>query len=146
MMTATVAQAVRILSKGKYSIGPEGTISTEDAAVLEELLADEVSLKDPGFSPTELVRFKAYLMLDVFANSPGTGNIIEKKVNLVAWKVARSSVKGTTSVWFDLAERMILNHGKSIVPSGVERCDSTVKGLDSTEIEQYGEPSIGGVL
>lgn len=140
-MTVSIAQAVRILSNGKYTIGPEGTISTEDFVLLEELIADEVAIKDPGFSTAELVRFKAYLVLDILSNTSGMGNIIEKKVKDVSWKLARSSIKGSTSMWMDFAEKMIAQHGRSISPSGVARCDAYVHGLDSTTIDQYGEPS-----
>lgn len=132
---------MRILSNGKYTVGPEGTISTADADLLESMIADEVSRKDPGFSASELVRFKAYMILDILSNSSGTGNIIEKKVKDTAWKVARSSVKNSTSVWMDFAEKMISNFGNSTMPAGTARCDAYVHGLDSTDVEQYGEPS-----
>ena len=141
-MVVTVAQAVRILSKGLYSIGPEGTISTEDALLLEELMAGEVSRKDPGFTAAELVRYRAYLILDVLSNSSGMGIIVEKKVNLVAWKLAKSSNKGSTSMWSDYAAKMIAEFGKGTMPSGVMASDAFMHGLDSTEITQYGEPSL----
>ncbi|HEX2955693.1 MAG TPA: hypothetical protein VHO70_02610 [Chitinispirillaceae bacterium] len=140
-MVATIAQVVRVLSKGKYTIGPEGTISSEDAEILEELLADEVSRKDPGFSAAELVRYKAYLILDVIVNSGGTGNIVEKKVKDTAWKIARSSIPRSTSVWYDYSEKMIAQHSGNVMPSGVARSDAYVHGLDSTDIAQYGDPA-----
>jgi hypothetical protein len=140
-VVATLEQVIRVLSSGKYTIGTDGTITSEDAAILEELLADEIRQKDPGFSAIELVRFKAYLILDILANSNGTGNIVEKKVNLVSWKVARSQIKGSSSVWYDFAEKMIANHRMGKMPSGVARSDSYVHGLDSTDVAQYGDPA-----
>jgi hypothetical protein len=140
-MTVTVPQTISILSNGKYTVGPGGTVSTEDEAILESLIADEVARKNPGFSETELVRYKAYLILDILSNTPGMGSIVEKKVNLVSWKIAKSSVKGSTSVWMDFAERMISGFGTATMPAGVSRADAYVNGLDSTEVAQYGGPS-----
>lgn len=140
-MTVTIAQAVRILSKGTYTIGPEGTISTEDELLLEEMLADEISRNNPGFSASELVRYKAYLILDILANTPGIGMITEKKVNLVSWKIAKSSNKNATSMWSDYAAKMIAEFGKGTMPSGVARSDAYAHGLDSTDVEQFGIPS-----
>lgn len=141
-MVATLAQAVRILSDGDYTIGPEGTISTEDAAILEEMIADEIARKDPGFSPAELVRFKAYYILDILTNSDGIGNITEKKVKDVSWKVSSRTAKGSTSLWMDFAEKMVSGFSNGKMPSGVARCDAYVHGLDSTTIDQYGEPAL----
>lgn len=137
----TLAQAVRVLSQGKYSIGPEGTVSTEDAAILEGLLASEIARKDPGFSADELVRFKAYHILDALSNSAGTGTIVEKKVKDVQWKLAKPIGKDSSSIWMDYANIMISKFGKSTMPQGVTRCDSYIHGLDSTEVIQYGDPS-----
>ena len=140
-MTVTLIQAVRILSKGKYTIGPEGTISTEDAALLEEMIAGEVARKDPGFSTADLIRYKAYLILDILSNTGGTGNIVEKKVKDVAWKIAKSSNKGSTSMWYDYAEKMIAEFGKTTMPAGVSRSDAYFKGFDSNPVDVSGEPS-----
>lgn len=140
-MAVTLYQAIRILSKGKYSVGPEGTMSTEDAVLLDELIEPEVVAKDPGFSAAERIRYKAYLFLDVMANTGGTGNIVEKKVKDFQWKVAQSKTKNSTSTWYDFAERMLADFGGSVAPSGVARCDSDAKGFDSTSITQYGEPA-----
>lgn len=140
-MTVTVPQAVRILSKGKYSIGPEGTISSEDYALLEELIAEEVNRKDPGFSATDLVRYKAYLVLDILSNTGGTGFITEKKVKDVSWKIGKSSNKGSTSLWYDYAEKMIAEFGKSTMPAGVARSDAYFQGLDSNPVDVTGDPA-----
>jgi hypothetical protein len=140
-LTITLAQAVKVLSNGKYTIGIGGTISDDDAAVLVSLLIGEITRKDPGFSTDELVRFKAYHVLDALANSPGLGTIVEKKVKDVQWKIAKPSGKHSTSLWMDYADKMIAQFGKNTMPAGVARCDSLVQGLDSTVIEQYGDPS-----
>lgn len=140
-MTVTVPQAVRILSKGKYTIGPEGTISSEDYALLDELIAEEVSRKDPGFTATDLVRYKAYLILDILSNTGGTGFVTEKKVNLVSWKIAKSDVKGSTSLWYDYAEKMIAEYGKNTMPAGVSRSDAYFQGFDSNPVDVSGDPA-----
>ncbi|MCK9310677.1 MAG: hypothetical protein M0P26_00200 [Bacteroidales bacterium] len=140
-MAITVPQAVRILSKGKYTIGPEGTISTEDYTVLEEFIAEEAVKKDPGFSAVDLVRYKAYLILDILSNTGGTGFITEKKVKDVSWKIGKSNNKGSTSLWYDFSERMIADFGKSTMPAGVSRSDSYFQGLDSNPIDVTGEPA-----
>lgn len=137
-MTVTLAQAIRVLSNGKYSVGLDGTISSEDATVLETLLAPEVERLDPGFSADELVRFKAYLMLDALSNSSGNGSIVEKTVKDVRWKIKSPK---SSSQWMEYAEKMLSGHSKSYSPSGVARCDAYVTGLDSTAITQYGEPA-----
>lgn len=135
-------QAVRILSKGKYTIGPEGTITSEDAVILEELLTADINRRNPGFTGSDLIRFKAYFILDALSNSSGTGQVIEKTVKDTRWKVAKSSGQ---SIWMDYIDQMIAEYHKArsdnFVPSGVSRCDSTVKGFDNSEIKQYGEPS-----
>ncbi|MDD2299234.1 MAG: hypothetical protein PHN69_04075 [Candidatus Pacebacteria bacterium] len=140
-MTVTVPQAVRILSKGKYTIGPEGTISSEDYALLDELIAEEVSRKDPGFTATDLVRYKAYLILDILSNTGGTGFVTEKKVNLVSWKISKSDVKGSTSLWYDYAEKMISEYGKNTMPAGVSRSDAYFQGFDSNPVDVSGDPA-----
>ena len=140
-MTITLAQAVKVLSNGRYTIGIGGTISDDDAAVLESLLIGEITRKDPGFSANDLVRFKAYHMLDAIVNSPGLGTIVEKKVKDVQWKLAKPTGKNSTSLWMDYADKMIAQFGKTTKPMGVARCDSQAQGLDSTVIEQYGDPS-----
>jgi hypothetical protein len=140
-MTVTVPQAVRILSKGKYTIGPEGTISSEDYVLLEEFIAEKVKRKDPGFSVTDLVWYKAYLVLDVLSNTGGTGVVTEKKVKDVSWKIGRSDIKGSTSVWYDCAEKMISDFGKSTMPAGIARSDSYFQGLDSNPVDVTGDPA-----
>ena len=138
---ATLAQSIRIFSNSKYTVGIGGTISSDDLLTLQELVAGDLSRMNPGFEGADLIRLEAYLILDILSNTGGIGNIVEKKVNLVSWKVSRSTVKGSTSVWYDLAERMISEFGKTTMPAGVSRADAYVNGLDSTEIEQYGGPS-----
>lgn len=140
-MTVTVPQAVRILSKGKYTIGPEGTISSEDYALLEELITDEVNRKNPGFSATDLVRYKAYLILDILSNTGGTGFITEKKVKDVSWKISKSGNKESTSIWYDYAEKMIAEFGKTTMPAGVSRSDAYFQGLDSNPVDVSGDPA-----
>lgn len=139
---STVAQAVRVLSKGKYTIGPEGTITNEDFSVLLDLLSSEITRRNPGFTGSELVRFQAYFVLDSLANSSGAGQVIEKTVKDVRWK---TSTPNNSSQWMDYVDQMISEYSKpkacSMVPVGVARCDSTVKGFDNSTVKQYGSPS-----
>ena len=139
---SSVAQAVRVLSKGKYSIGPEGTITTEDFNVLLGLLSGDITRRNPGFTGSDLIRFQAYFVLDALATSSGSGQIIEKTVKDTRWK---TSTPANTSQWMDYVDQMIAEYSKpkacTAIPAGVARCDSEMKGFDSTEPKQYGEPS-----
>lgn len=137
-MAATLYQAIRVLSKGKYTVGPEGTISSEDAAILEELLADEINRRNPGFAGSDLIRFKAYHMLDAIVNFAGSGTIIDKTVKDTRWKVATPKA---SSQWMEYADKMIAGYRNGLMPTGVARCDSEMAGFDSSTIQQYGEPS-----
>lgn len=137
-MTVTLAQAVRVLSKGKYSIGPEGTIPTEDATILDEMLTPEINRINPGFTGSELMRFRAYLFLDAFVNSPGNGVITEKTVKDTRWKIKSPTA---SSQWMEYAQKMIAGYGVSKAPAGTSRADSDMRGLDSNRVEQSGEPA-----
>jgi hypothetical protein len=134
-----IAQAVRILSRGKVTVGPEGTISSEDLDGLLELLQPEINRMNPGFTGSELNRFSALFVLD----SISPENIIEKQVKDTRWKVAPPK---SSSQWRDKILLMIASFQSttySVIPSGVARCDSLMKGFDNTVITQYGDPSNG---
>jgi hypothetical protein len=124
-----IAQAVRILSGGKITVGPEGTISEEDLDVLLGLLQPEIDRMNPGFTGNELLLFTGYYCLDALETRNGA-QVVEKQVKDTHWKVARPT---SSSTWMDKAQLMIKKFTyNSFVPSGVARCDSTVKGFDNT--------------
>lgn len=137
-MTITLAQAIRVLSKGKYTIGLEGTITTEDATALSEMLEPEVTRLNPGFTGSELMRFRAYLFLDTLTNFAGNGVVVEKTVKDTRWKIKSPTA---SSQWMEYANKMIEEFGGTVAPSGVSRSDAGVRGLDSNNVEQYGDPS-----
>jgi hypothetical protein len=136
-----IAQAVRILSRGKVTVGPEGTISSEDLDILLGMLQPEIDRMNPGFTGSELSRFSALFVLDSLSTQ--SGNIIEKQVNDTRWKVAPAK---SSSQWMDKILLMIASFHSttySVIPTGVARCDSLMTGFDNTEITQYGDPSNG---
>jgi hypothetical protein len=139
-----LATAIRVLSKGKYTVGPEGTVTSEDLAALEGLLAGDIELMNPGFTGEALIRFKAYFVLDTLDTASGDSMIIQKMVKDVNWKVKPSK---SSSIWMDKVFSMITlfkNYVRNDTAyAGVVRADSEMKRLqfDNTGSPQYGNPS-----
>jgi hypothetical protein len=142
----TLAQAVSVLSRNKWTVGANGKITHEALAVLESLLDGDVTRMNPGFTGESLIRFKAYFVLHELETSPGNGQIIEKTVKDTRWKIAQSK---TGSQWMDKIDLMIAEYNKKSVAntafSRVTRSDAVMKSLqfDNTGSPQYGDPSQG---
>lgn len=139
MTLADVIETVSI-----YKVGDTATdnITNAQLTLLSALTSAQVTRLNPGFTGDELLLFQAYLILDRWENRSGKGQITEKTVKDTRW-----AVKGTssTSAWMDLAKQMIAdykeNKSVTLYPSGVVRSDYNVKGLDNTEMTQYGDLS-----
>lgn len=136
----TLADIIELISK--YKVGDTATddITNAQLSLLESSTSARVTRLNPGFTSNELLLFTGYICLDAWeSRSP---EIVEKTVKDTRWKVKSSS---TTSQWMDKALQMraefISTNGLNIVPSGVARCDSTMKGFDNTEVKQWGDPS-----
>ena len=138
----TLADVIETFSE--YSVGSEETDDISDAqlSILQAGTSDRVTRLNPGFIGNELSLFTAYIILDAWENRPGTGPITEKTVKDTRWKVKDPS---NSSSWLDLAYRMIAEYkstqNTTLSVSGVARCDSKMKGLDSTEVTQWGDLS-----
>lgn len=136
--------AIEALTLGEVTIGSASTdkITSAQLTLLETLTSSTVSRMNPGFTGYDLILFKARIILDLYSNSPGSGQITEKTVKDTRWKVAQSK---SSSVWMDQAMRQISDYRESVsrnlVPSGVARSDAQMKGFDNTTIKQYGSPS-----
>lgn len=127
-----------------YKVGDTATdnISNAQLTLLSALTSAQVTRLNPGFTGDELLLFQAYIILDRLENRSGKGQITEKTVKDIRWAVKSTS---STSVWMDLAKEMISqykeNNSITLYPSGVARNDSLMKGLDSTEVSQWGDLS-----
>lgn len=138
----TLADVIETVST--YTVGDSSTdkISNAQLTLLASLTSAQVTRLDPGFTGNELLLFQAYIILDKFENRTGKGQITEKTVKDTRWAIKENL---STSVWMDLAKQMISeykeNRSVSLYPSGVSRCDSTMKGFDSTEVTQWGDLS-----
>jgi hypothetical protein len=136
----TLADTIELISK--YKVGDTATddISNAQLALLEASTAARVTRLNPGFTSAELQLFTGYICLDAWESR--NPEIVEKTVKDVRWKVKSSS---STSSWLDKAMQMrneyITMNGINIAPSGVSRCDYDMKGFDSTDVKQWGDPS-----
>lgn len=132
-MTLTTAQAIQ----GMYEDYAE--ITGADIAILEELVADDVTRLDPGFSGNSLIKFKACLMLNEWVNRPGTGPVTEEKIKDYSYK---SKVE-RSSYYMDKAHQMIADFAeKNRIDSSLEaahRADSTMQELSEHSFEEYYE-------
>lgn len=139
MVLADVIETV-----SEYKVGDTATddISNAQLTLLSSLASAQVTRLNPGFISDELLLFQAYIILDRWENRSGSGQITEKTVKDVRWAVKTTS---STSTWMDLAKQMIVDYkgtqAVTLYPAGVARCDSTIKGLDSTEPTQWGDLS-----
>ena len=138
----TLADVIETVSTYKVGDTTTDNISNAQLTLLTSLTSATVTRMNPGFTGDELLLFRAYIILDIWENRSGKGQITEKTVKDTRWAVKASS---STSVWMELAKTMIVEYKQeksvTVCPSGVARCDSTMKGLDSTEMQQWGDLS-----
>ena len=132
-MTLTVKQAIQ----GMYEDYEE--VTDADIAILEELVADDVTRLDPGFSGNSLIKFKACLMLDEWVNRPGTGPVTEEKIKDYSYK---SKVENS-SYYMDKALKMVSDFvEKNRTDSTFEaahRSDSAMSELSEHHFKEYME-------
>jgi len=130
-MTLTIPQAIQ----GMYDDYAE--ITDTDIAILEELVADDVTRLDPGFTGNSLVKFTACLMLDLWINRPGTGPVTEEKTKDYSYK---SKVENS-SYYMDKALKMVSDFvEKNRTDSTFEaahRSDSAMSELSEHSFEEY---------
>jgi hypothetical protein len=139
---SSLAQLINLVSKGEVTFGAGCKYSITELNLLESSTLGTVNrMNTPGFTGDELLLFKAYIILDVITS--GSGQLIEKTVKDVRWKVqpGRSS-----STWMDKALAMIDNAKNVNVSTTaftqVERSDAVMRSLqmDNTGSPQYGNP------
>jgi hypothetical protein len=143
---ATLPQVINVLSNGKFTVGANGNVSTDQLSVLEEIVADDVAQANPGFTGNQLLTFKSCYILHILDNNKGSGQVIEKTVKDTRWKLQSF---GGTSYWMTYAANMVAqfksNAVYNIAFSQVLRSDAVMERLqlDNTGSPQYGDPSRG---
>lgn len=130
-VTLTIQQAIQ----GMYDDYAE--ITNADIAILEELVADDVTRLDPGFTGNSLIKFTACLMLNEWINRPGTGPVTEEKIKDYSYK---SKVE-SSSYYMDKALKMIADfvekHRTDSTFEAACRSDSAMPELSEHCFEEY---------
>lgn len=130
ILVLTIQQMITALSK--YTVGPGGDITSEELAVLREVVAGELSRLDPGFVANDRLRLEAYLILNAY-ESEDTG-IKQERIKDHTWTYTDTS---SGSHWMDAA-LLFINSFRSqemLDFGGVERCDAEMRSMASDRIK-----------
>lgn len=140
---SSLADVISVVSE--YEVGTGKDITTDQLAILVSITQETVNrLNTPGFTGDDLLLFQAYIVLDIWENRPGTGQIVNQTVFQNTWEVKPDK---TSSMWMDRAYQMVAEYNATrtvrIPLSGVERSDAHMSALrfDNLYVPSYGEPS-----
>jgi len=140
-MTITLSQAIEALSS--YTVAPDGDITTSQLSTFQAIVAGDLARRNPGFIGNELIKFEAYLVLDVYENKPGTGPRTQEKIKDNTYMIKSP---GSSSFWMDCANKMIADflyfssgQEQGNEHDGVSRADTQMPELsDGYYVPVYG--------